>query len=91
MLKVIGNANRLAVVCHPMETEALVSALEFEFGIPQPTLSRQLGELRAGWIMSNGLKVAISPEGTLHRRPVCMMTVLWYVSRGMTKECRIDR
>jgi DNA-binding transcriptional ArsR family regulator len=46
LLKLVANANRLAIVCYLMETEASVSALEYELGIQQPTLSQQLGELR---------------------------------------------
>lgn len=46
LLKLMGNANRLAIVCYLMETEASVSVLEEELGIRQPTLSQQLAELR---------------------------------------------
>jgi DNA-binding transcriptional ArsR family regulator len=46
LLKLVANANRLAIVCYLMETEASVSALEDELGIRQPTLSQQLAELR---------------------------------------------
>lgn len=46
LLKLVANANRLAIVCYLMETEASVSALEYELGIQQPTLSQQLAELR---------------------------------------------
>nr|WP_236000927.1 metalloregulator ArsR/SmtB family transcription factor [Agrobacterium leguminum] len=45
-MKLVANANRLAIVCYLMETEASVSALEYELGIQQPTLSQQLAELR---------------------------------------------
>ena len=51
LLKLIGNANRLAIVCYLMETEASVSALEEELGIRQPTLSQQLAELREAGII----------------------------------------
>ncbi|SIR30935.1 DNA-binding transcriptional regulator, ArsR family [Rhizobium sp. RU35A] len=51
LLKLIGNANRLALVCYLMETEASVSALEEELGIRQPTLSQQLAELREAGIV----------------------------------------
>lgn len=50
-LKLIANANRLAIVCYLMEREASVSALEFELGIQQPTLSQQLSELRAAGVI----------------------------------------
>lgn len=51
LLKLIGNANRLAIVCYLMVTEASVSALEEELGIRQPTLSQQLAELREAGVI----------------------------------------
>jgi len=51
LLKLVANANRLAIVCYLMETEASVSALEYELGIQQPTLSQQLAELRDAGII----------------------------------------
>lgn len=51
LLKHIANANRLAIICYLMETEASVSALEYELGIHQPTLSQQLAELRAAGVI----------------------------------------
>ncbi len=51
LLKLIANANRLAIVCYLMETEASVSALEEELGIRQPTLSQQLSELREAGVI----------------------------------------
>jgi DNA-binding transcriptional ArsR family regulator len=51
LLKLIANANRLAIVCYLMETEASVSAMEDELGIRQPTLSQQLSELRGAGVI----------------------------------------
>ncbi len=51
LLKLIANANRLAIVCYLMEAPASVSALEIELGIRQPTLSQQLAELREAGII----------------------------------------
>ena len=51
LLKLIANANRLAIVCYLMETEASVSALEEQLGIRQPTLSQQLSELREAGVI----------------------------------------
>lgn len=51
LLKLIANANRLAIVCYLMEAEASVSVLETELGIRQPTLSQQLAELREAGII----------------------------------------
>ncbi|MBX8782575.1 winged helix-turn-helix transcriptional regulator [Ochrobactrum sp. GRS2] len=46
LLKLIANANRLALVCYLMEQEAQVGELEAELRIPQPSLSQQLSILR---------------------------------------------
>lgn len=46
LLKLIANANRLAIVCYLMEREAQVAELETELRIAQPSLSQQLSILR---------------------------------------------
>lgn len=46
LLKLIANANRLALVCYLMEREAQVGELEAELRIAQPSLSQQLSILR---------------------------------------------
>jgi|ThiBio_1000_plan_1041568.scaffolds.fasta_scaffold00625_11 ArsR family transcriptional regulator len=46
LLKLIGNPNRLAILCRLCEGETSVSEMEEELGIRQPSLSQQLGELR---------------------------------------------
>lgn len=51
LLRLLGNANRLAIVCFLMEQESMVSQLEDELGIRQPTLSQQLTELRDAGII----------------------------------------
>lgn len=51
-MKLVGNANRLAIVCYLMETEASVAALETQLGIVQPTLSQQLTELREAGVIA---------------------------------------
>lgn len=51
LLKLVGNTNRLAIVCYLMETHASVSQLEDELGIRQPTLSQQLAELREAGVI----------------------------------------
>lgn len=51
LLKLVANANRLAIVCYLMETEASVSVIEEELGIRQPTLSQQLAELREAGVI----------------------------------------
>ena len=51
LLKLIANANRLAIVCFLMETEASVATLETQLGIVQPTLSQQFAELREAGVI----------------------------------------
>ncbi|PWD81619.1 transcriptional regulator [Ignatzschineria ureiclastica] len=46
-LKRFGNEDRLLLLCHLSKGERTVSMLEKMTGIQQPTLSQQLGVLRA--------------------------------------------
>ena len=52
MLRVLANEDRLMLLCQLTEGEACVSDLEELLGIRQPTLSQQLGVLRAEEIVS---------------------------------------
>jgi DNA-binding transcriptional ArsR family regulator len=45
-LKLIGNTNRLLILCHLAEHEACVSDLERELKVSQPALSQHLARLR---------------------------------------------
>ena len=52
LIKHLANPNRLAVICYLMEAPRTVTELEEDLGIPQPTLSQQLTQLReAGMIL----------------------------------------
>ena len=46
LLKVLGNPDRLLLLCQLTQGEFCVSELESMLGIQQPTLSQQLGVLR---------------------------------------------
>ena len=46
LLKVLGNPDRLTLLCQLTQGEYCVSELETLLGISQPTLSQQLGVLR---------------------------------------------
>ncbi|MCS0589667.1 ArsR/SmtB family transcription factor [Massilia norwichensis] len=46
LLKVLGNPDRLMLLCQLTQGEFCVSELETLLGIQQPTLSQQLGVLR---------------------------------------------
>lgn len=52
MLRVLANEDRLLLLCQLTQGEACVSDLEELLGIHQPTLSQQLGVLRAEEIVS---------------------------------------
>ena len=52
MLRVLANEDRLLLLCQLTQGEACVSDLEELLGIHQPTLSQQLGVLRAEDIVS---------------------------------------
>lgn len=46
LLKTLSNPDRLVLLCHLAEGEKRVGELEALAGVPQPTLSQQLGVLR---------------------------------------------
>ena len=52
-LKALANENRLLLLCLLSEGERSVSELEGILGLRQPTLSQQLGRLRADNLVSN--------------------------------------
>jgi DNA-binding transcriptional ArsR family regulator len=51
-LKVLGNEDRLLLLCELSQGERSVSELEARLGIRQPTLSQQLSVLRAEGVVS---------------------------------------
>lgn len=52
LLKTLGNADRLLLLCQLTQGEFCVSELESTLGIQQPTLSQQLGVLREEQLVS---------------------------------------
>ena len=52
LLKVLGNPDRLMLLCQLTQGEYCVSELESLLGITQPTLSQQLGVLREERLVS---------------------------------------
>lgn len=52
LLKVLGNPDRLMLLCQLTQGEFCVSELETMLGIQQPTLSQQLGVLREEGLVS---------------------------------------
>ena len=51
-LKLLANEDRLLLLCQLSQGEMCVSELEAQLGIRQPTLSQQLGVLRAEGVVS---------------------------------------
>lgn len=51
LLRALANPNRLMIVCTLVKGEYSVARLEADLGIRQPTLSQQLGALRAAGIV----------------------------------------
>ena len=51
LLRALANPNRLMIVCTLVKGEHSVAQLEADLGIRQPTLSQQLGALRAAGIV----------------------------------------
>lgn len=51
-LKLLANEDRLMLMCQLSQGEMCVSELEAQLGIRQPTLSQQLGVLRAEGVVS---------------------------------------
>ena len=52
LVKLLSNRDRLMLLCQLMCSEKNVGELEALTGIPQPTLSQQLGILRKGALVS---------------------------------------
>ena len=52
LLKLLGNEDRLLLLCQLSQGECCVSELEESLGIRQPTLSQQLGVLRNEEVVS---------------------------------------
>ena len=52
VLKVLGNEDRLLLLCQLSQGELCVSELEAQLGIRQPTLSQQLGVLRTEGVVN---------------------------------------
>jgi DNA-binding transcriptional ArsR family regulator len=51
-LKVLANPDRLALLCKLSQHEMCVGEMEGQLGIRQPTLSQQLGVLRAEGVVT---------------------------------------
>ncbi len=63
LMKTLGNADRLLLLCQLTQGESCVSELEVILGIQQPTLSQQLGILREEGMVStrrNGKQIYYS-------------------------------
>ena len=71
LLKLLGNEDRLLLLCELSQGECGVSELEQRLGIRQPTLSQQLAVLRADGVVSTrregkNIYYAIAEPRVLH-------------------------
>ena len=71
LLKLLGNEDRLLLLCQLSQGECCVGDLEQRLGIRQPTLSQQLGALRADGVVSTrregkNIYYAIAEPRVLH-------------------------
>lgn len=71
LLKLLGNKDRLMLLCELSQGECGVSELEQRLGIRQPTLSQQLAVLRADGVVSTrregkNIYYAIAEPRVLH-------------------------
>ena len=77
LLKVLGNPDRLLLMCRLSQGELSVGELERQVGIRQPTLSQQLGVLREHGLVNtrrDGKSVIYSIESS---QALAVMTVLY--------------
>lgn len=56
LLKLMANANRLAILCHLVAGDSSVGQMEEQLAIRQPTLSQQIGELRKAGLIEDRRK-----------------------------------
>ena len=71
LMKVLSNPDRLLLLCQLSQGECCVGDLEQRLGIRQPTLSQQLGALRADGVVSTrregkNIYYAIAEPRVLH-------------------------
>ena len=71
LLKLLGNEDRLLILCQLSQGEHAVSELEQQLGIRQPTLSQQLAVLRGEGVVSTrregkAIYYAIAQPEVLH-------------------------
>ncbi|CAM3436741.1 Transcriptional regulator (ArsR family) [Bordetella sputigena] len=77
LLKVLGNPDRLLLMCQLSQGELSVGDLEAQLGIRQPTLSQQLGVLREHGVVATrreGKNVFYSVESP---QALAVMAVLY--------------
>lgn len=77
MLRVLSNEDRILLLCQLTRGEACVSELEERLGIRQPTLSQQLGILRAEKIVSTRREGRNIYYRISDQRAVAVLTTLY--------------
>jgi DNA-binding transcriptional ArsR family regulator len=82
LLRLLGNPNRLLILCHLTQGERSVADLETDLELRQPALSQQLAELRQNGLVttrreSRSIFYAIADDRTL-----AIMTMLYRIFCG---------
>lgn len=77
LLKVLGNPDRLLLMCRLSQGELSVGELEAQLGIRQPTLSQQLGVLREQGLVTTRREGKNIFYSVGSRQALAVMTVLY--------------
>lgn len=85
LLKSLGNTERLLLLCQLSKGEFCVGDLEAILGIPQPTLSQQLGRLRGDRLVTTRREGKMIYYSIASKEALALMEVLYKQFCGKEK------
>lgn len=85
LLKSLGNTERLLLLCQLSKGEFCVGDLEAILGIPQPTLSQQLGRLRGDRLVTTRREGKMIYYSIASKEALALMEVLYKQFCGKQK------
>ncbi len=92
LLRQLGNANRLLILCHISQEERSVGQLEQDLGIRQPGLSQQLAELRQAGLVKTRRESRSIYYSIADQRAEAVMAMLYEIfckdARAVTERLR---
>lgn len=92
LLRQLGNANRLLILCHISQEERSVGQLEQDLGIRQPGLSQQLAELRQAGLVKTRRESRSIYYSIADERAEAVMAMLYEIfckdARAVTERLR---